>query len=160
MSRRFHLATNWEFEAPIEAVWERLTDPKSFPEWWPGFERVEVEGDGGVGTVSRYLVRGDFGMRFHLETTVVEIHEPQSIRLTSTGGLVGTGVWHLRTSGPTTEVSYIWEVEPSNPVLRLLSRIPALRRRMERSHDGVMSAGGENLARLLAADGRARPPLA
>ncbi len=158
MTQRFHLVTNWQFEAPIDAVWQRLTDPKSFPEWWPGFERVEVEGEGGVGTVSRYLVRGDFGMRFHLETTVVEIHEPQSIRLTSTGGLIGTGVWQLHADGPTTKVTYVWDVEPSNPVLRLLSRIPPLHRRMERSHDGVMTAWGENLARLLAADIRTQTP--
>jgi uncharacterized protein YndB with AHSA1/START domain len=151
VTQRFHLVTNWQFDAPVDAVWAHLTDPKSFPTWWPGFERAEVEGDGGVGTVSRYLVRGDFGLRFNLETTVVDLQEPQSIRLTSTGGLVGTGVWWLHADGPRTKVTYVWEVEPSNPFLRLLARIPFVRRRMERSHDGVMTAGGENLARLLAA---------
>jgi uncharacterized protein YndB with AHSA1/START domain len=151
VKQRFHLVTKWQFDAPVDAVWVRLTDPKSFPDWWPGFERAEVNGDGGVGTVSRYLVRGDFGLRFDLETTVVDIQEPQSIRLTSTGGLVGTGVWWLHADGQRTHVTYTWDVEPSNPILRLLSRMPFIRRRMEHSHDGVMTAGGENLARLLAA---------
>jgi uncharacterized protein YndB with AHSA1/START domain len=146
---RFHLVTNWEFDAPIEAVWERITDSATFTEWWPGFERAEVRGDGGVGTLARYRVRGDFGMVFDLLTRVEEIGEPEFLRLESRGGLVGTGEWRLASDGSTTRVTYTWDVEPSSRVLRALSRIPPLRRRMERSHDGVMEAGGRNLARLL-----------
>ncbi len=153
-AQRFHLVTNWEFDATIDAVWARLTDPVTFPDWWPGFERAEVDGDGGIGTVSRYRVRGDFGLRFDLETTVVDIQQPRSIHLASTGDLVGTGVWWLHARGSSTKVTYIWDVEPANPVLRRLSQIPFLRRRMERSHDRVMEAGGENLAQLLAEDAR------
>ena len=151
MSERFKLTTKWRFDAPVEAVWSRLTDAHTFPEWWPGFERVEVDGDGGVGTIARYLVKGDYGMRFDLVTVVEVLDEPRRIQLRSSGGLVGTGLWTLREDGEATYVTYVWDVEPSNPLLRLLSRVPALRRRMERSHDRVMEAGGKNLARLLAA---------
>jgi uncharacterized protein YndB with AHSA1/START domain len=146
---RFLLITTWKFDAPIEAVWERITDSASFTEWWPGFERAEVRGDGGVGTLARYRVRGDFGLVFDLVMRVDEIREPELLRLTSRGGLVGTGEWRLTSDGPATRVTYAWDVEPSNRFLRGLSRIPALRRRMERSHDGVMEAGGRNLALLL-----------
>ncbi len=151
-NNQFHLVTNWHFNAPIEAVWARLTDPKTFPEWWPGFESAKVKGDGGVGTLSSYRVRGDYGMGFKLVTRLDEIREPEYMRLTARGGLAGTGVWSLKTDGSGTQVTYVWDVEPTNPFLRLLSRFPPVRRRMERSHDGVMQAGGRNLARLLEAD--------
>jgi uncharacterized protein YndB with AHSA1/START domain len=150
VARRFNLVTNWLFEAPIETVWRRLTDPKTFPTWWPGFERAEVDGDGGVGTIARYRVRGDFGMLFDLETRVEEMREPEYMLLSSTGDLAGTGEWRLRSEGATTYVTYTWNVEPTRSWVRFVSRIPGAQRRMARSHDGVMTAGGENLTRLLA----------
>jgi hypothetical protein len=111
-----------------------------------------VEGEGGVGSIARYRVRGDFGMVFDLETRVEELREPEYILLSSRGDLAGTGEWRLCSDGPVTHVTYTWNVEPTRPLIRLLSRLPGARGRMARSHDGVMTAGGENLARLLAED--------
>src|SRR3982750_3510576 len=34
--------TTWIFDAPIEAVWERLDDPVRWPEWWRGVEKTEI----------------------------------------------------------------------------------------------------------------------
>lgn len=148
---QFHLVTRWCFDAPIERVWEMLNQPERFPEWWPGFERAEVEGDGGVGTLSRYRVRGDFGLGFDFETRVDERREPEYLLVSSRGDLTGTGEWRLERDGSGTKVVYTWDVDLGRRGLRLFSRLPGSRRRMERSHDRVMSAGGENLARLLAA---------
>jgi uncharacterized protein YndB with AHSA1/START domain len=38
--------------APAEEVWKLLHDPRRFPEWWAGTERVEPGEDGAV---TRYL---------------------------------------------------------------------------------------------------------
>ena len=48
----FHLVTDWALAAPAGAVWEALTKPEDWPDWWPAVERVELvePGDGdGVG---------------------------------------------------------------------------------------------------------------
>lgn len=142
----------WRFDAPLDHVWLRLTDPRTFPGWWPGFESARVDGTGEVGTLPYFRVRGDFGLRFDLVTRIEEVRHPEYLRLASAGGLAGTRVWRLAHEDGATSVTYVWDVEPTNRLLRLLSRIPPIRRRMVRSHDGVMEAGGRNLARLLESD--------
>ncbi len=149
--RRFHLVTEWSFDAPIEHVWELLNEPERFPEWWPGFDEAEItEGDGEIGSVARYKVSGDFGFVFYFATRVEEKREPEYIRVSAAGDLAGTGEWFLQQRDGGTDVTYIWDVDVRRPIVRWLSYVPGARAAMKRSHDGVMEEGGENLARLLA----------
>lgn len=90
-------------------------------------------------------------MLFDITLRLVEQRAPQYMRLVSEGDLIGTGEWILRDEGGKTAVTYVWNVTPRRRALRLAGGLPFLRRRMELSHDRVMAAGQENLARLLAA---------
>lgn len=147
---RFRFVTEWRFDSPIDRVWALLNEPEGFPRWWPGFEQAKtISGDGEVGSVTQYRVRGDFGLIFDFTTEVEETQAPEYLRLKANGDLSGTGEWRLRTEEGRTEVTYVWEVEVRQLWLRLLGMLPGSRRFMERSHNRVMTAGGANLARLL-----------
>ena len=39
-STQYHLSTLWQFEAPLEAVWEAILHAEAWPSWWTGVERV------------------------------------------------------------------------------------------------------------------------
>lgn len=158
----FHLVTNWTFAAPIERVWEILTQTERLHTWWPGFEQSAlISGqDGEIGSIVRHRVRGDYGLIFDFTLEVVERREPEYLRLLAVGDLNGSGEWRLRREGEVTSVTYVWDVTPRRRLLRVGGQIPFLRRRMEISHDRVMAGGHDNLVRLLAAQVSPVPPAA
>jgi len=45
--------------APPEEVWKMLYDPSRFPDWWTGFETVELESAGGDAEERRYTMYPD-----------------------------------------------------------------------------------------------------
>ena len=56
---RFEFVTDWHFEAPIEAVFDALTDSLRWPEWWRGVvdvEEREAGDEGGIGRVRDHHV--------------------------------------------------------------------------------------------------------
>lgn len=157
----FHFLTLWHFDAPLERVWDILSQPERFTEWWPGFEHAEmVRGERGKpGSATAYRVRGDFGFVFDFTMELVESQPPESMKLVASGDFVGTGEWALRPDGDGTAVTYIWNVDVRKPWIRFLSMLPGARHRLEQSHDRVMTEGGRNLARLVAGHpGSARRP--
>lgn len=95
---RFHFVTEWTFEVPVEQVWALLNEPERFPEWWPGFEQVaKVSGDGEIGSITRYRVRGDFGLAFDFTMQVKEKREPEHLRLTAISLDSASGVCNQKT---------------------------------------------------------------
>ena len=44
--------------APADAVWTRLTDWSSAPNWMPGVESMRADGPLAVGTVLHFVARG------------------------------------------------------------------------------------------------------
>ena len=53
----YAFVTRWSFQAPVEAVWQLLSEPEDWPRWWPGVEKVELlerGSDGDVGTLRRF----------------------------------------------------------------------------------------------------------
>lgn len=93
----YHFVTDWQFDAPVAAVWEVLGDLESFPVWWPNWKRLERRGSGpvGVGTVFDCEVRGSlpYSLRYALE--IAELEAPYLNVHRSTGDLVGEGPWVL-----------------------------------------------------------------
>jgi hypothetical protein len=39
-SSRYHLVTQWQFDAPLDAVWDAIVRADVWPGWWSGVERV------------------------------------------------------------------------------------------------------------------------
>ncbi len=56
-----------------------------------------ISGDGEVGSVIQYRIRGDFGLVFDFTAETEETQAPEHLQLKAKGDLLGTGAWHLRT---------------------------------------------------------------
>jgi hypothetical protein len=81
-----------------------------------------------------------------MRTTRVE--RPHLCEARAQGALEGDARWRLREQQAATEVTYEMSVATTSPWMNLLA--PLARPLFTRSHDAVMRAGGEGLARRLA----------
>lgn len=148
----YDFVTEWEFAAPIEAVWQELADFRAFPRWWPDWRKLELrdgESEPGVGSVFDCEVRGSlpYSLRYSLEITRQD--PPFLNEHASTGDLVGHGKWVLRENEKGTVVQHHWHVGTSNPFLNALSYLPFVKSMMAQNHSEVMARGYQGLkARL------------
>lgn len=150
-ARHFDLVSHWRIAAPVDRVWAALTDPESWPQWWPYVLRVQTVRSGGadgVGSVRRIDWRTRLPYRLQIEVEAVETVRLQRLRGRSRGQLRGEGIWLLRSEGRFTDVTYVWRVELEQPWMRTLA--PLLGPLFRWSHEGVMRAGGAGLQRHLA----------
>lgn len=87
--------------APRDVVWERITDPGNYTDFFSGITRWEVEGRRKRGCGARYR------MLMHVGSAevgglveVVEFDEPGDMAWTSVMGVDQRGRWRLRERGP------------------------------------------------------------
>ncbi|HVM00907.1 MAG TPA: SRPBCC family protein [Egibacteraceae bacterium] len=146
----YRFVTTWRLEASPERVWAALSDAASYPEWWPGFERVDVLEAGapdGVGRRAHVVMRGPLPYRLEFETVGREAREPDRAVIGASGQLVGEGRWRLSHAGGVTTTTYIWEVDAAKRWMRLLE--PFGRPAFTWNHHVAMHWGAEGLARHL-----------
>jgi hypothetical protein len=139
----FDLVSHWRLRARPEDVWAVLTQPECWPQWWP-----QVQAAQDLGEQRRRMVwQAPLGYRLVVELEVTESLAPQRLRAQSRGDLQGEGIWLLREHAPYTDVTYLWRVQLPAGWMRALA--PVLAPLYRWSHDRVMRAGGEGLARYL-----------
>jgi uncharacterized protein YndB with AHSA1/START domain len=144
----YRFLTTWLLEAPRERAWEELNEPKGWPEWWRGVERVDVLEPGGADRVgARYMIewRSRLPYPLEFEFRVDRVERPQGMEGSAYGELEGTGRWRLFEDGTVTAVLYEWRVHTTKPWMNVLS--PVARPVFAWNHDVVMRWGGEGLAR-------------
>ena len=90
-----------EIDAPIETVWEALTNPAHWPEWFPGVDSVSnvtsisqggtfewtKEGQTGRGTITRM----DPPRHLEIATQLGDDKDAHAFRLHPSGGFLGLG---------------------------------------------------------------------
>lgn len=149
-SLHFDLVSHWHIDAPADRVWAALTDPLTWPRWWPYVRRVQTlrEGDAdGLGAVRRIEWATRLPYEIVIEVEAVESVKPERLRGRSRGQLNGEGVWLLRPENGATNVTYVWRVELAKRWMRWLA--PLLAPIFRWNHDGVMRAGESGLRRHL-----------
>lgn len=155
-SSHFDLVSHWRIPAPADRVWAALTDPGSWPQWWPYVRAVQTLREGGpegVGAVRRMVWATRLPYELVIEVEAVESVRHERLRGRSKGQLDGEGLWLLRGQAGRTDVTYVWRVNLRRPWMRLLA--PVLAPVFRWNHDAVMRAGEAGLRRYLAA---AAPP--
>jgi uncharacterized protein YndB with AHSA1/START domain len=151
-AKDFHLITEWTLDAPVDAVWDVLTTPEDWPQWWKAVKRVELleKGDEtGIGSLRRmtWATALPYALSFDMRTTKIE---PKTlIEGQASGELDGLGRWTLRADGNKTHVRYDWIVAVSKPWMRLFA--PVLRPVFAWNHEVVMGWGLDGIRKHLAA---------
>ena len=146
----YKFVTEWRFDAPIAKVWDEISHPERWPEWWKAVESVVTlkTGDAdGIGVVRHYTWRGalPYRLKFDMRTTLIE--KPVRLEGEATGELHGRGRWTLSPESQSTFVRYDWEVDATKSWMRVLS--PLARPLFEWNHDTVMRWGFDGLKRRL-----------
>lgn len=144
----YRFRTVWSFDAPIDTVWEALSNVDE-QGWWPGTTATQLaRGDRrGIGAVVRYEMRTSLPYALTFVAIVTRMERPHVIEVQVGGELVGTGRWDLVQEGRTTHATYLWEVRTTARWMNLLA--PLLRPAFVWNHHQVMQAGARGLARHL-----------
>jgi uncharacterized protein YndB with AHSA1/START domain len=148
----YHFTTHWEFTEPREKVWQEISTPQNWPQWWSCWKKVNQVGASSaikVGSSVTNTVRGRLPYSLHFTTTITSLEPPHSMEIDSTGDLVGTGCWELEEEEGSTRVTYYWDVATTSRLFNALSRFKFVRSMIEDNHDYVMEQGYEGLRRRL-----------
>lgn len=146
---RYEFLTTWVVDAPIDAVFDIISDAAAYPTWWKGVKRVErlAPGDGsGVGEVDRFTWRSVLPYSLTFDATVTRVERPHLLEGHATGELEGVGIWRLY-EGDGTAIVYDWRIRTTRRWMNVLGPLP--RPAFVWNHDVVMRQGGVGLARKL-----------
>lgn len=154
--RRYEYVSDWQIDAPIEAVWQALTEVEAWPRWWRYVRHVQTlragrrgGSDAGLGALRRIAWSSRLPYGFTLDVEVVEVQRLRRLVGRATGGLEGTGTWVLWPQGATTRVRYTWALALNTRWMKLAA--PLLSPVFRWNHEGVMHAGAIGLAGRLGA---------
>jgi hypothetical protein len=147
---KFHLVTEWDFDAPVEVLWRILAAPETWPGFWPSVRRVDLIEPGdpdGIGSLRRmtWSTALPYDLVFDMRTTRIE---PFSlIEGRASGELDGIGRWTLSPRGPGCHVRYDWIVAVTKPWMVRLAFL--LRPAFAWNHGIIMERGRRGLLRQL-----------
>lgn len=149
---RYEHHSHWQLAAPIDAVWQALTEVEHWPRWWPYVRRVQTLRHGdtdGLGAIRRIFWTSRLPYGFALDVECVEVERQRLLRGRAHGDLQGEGLWQLRRSGDVTDARYTWRLDLNTRWMWLTA--PLMAPAFRWNHEGVMRGGAEGLARHLGA---------
>lgn len=143
----FHFLTTWDLDAPVQTVWEAISDQLHYPNWWKyvaSVTELEPSPPGGCGGL--YLYRWKTALPYSLSFAMrhTRYEPPYVTEGTAQGELEGVGRWELKEIDGFTRATYDWRVRTTKPWMNLLA--PLARPAFQWNHDQVMAEGGRALA--------------
>lgn len=149
--KEFHFQTTWKVEGSVEQVYDILSEPVDFVDWWPEVylevDEIKPGNQDGVGRVVKLLTKGKLPYTLNWQAECVEVEKPNCIVIKAEGDLVGRGEWLITQIGGLVEVNYDWTVVANKPCMKLLS--PILKKVFEYNHNWAMKKGEEGLKEKL-----------
>lgn len=142
----YSFQTHWQFRAPIEDVWEAISETDRWPSWWRGVEKVELirKGDANdIGTVKRYTWKSKLPYKLVFDMRTTQIERLSIIAGAASGELEGTGVWTFSHANGVTAVRYDWNIDTTKRWMNVFA--PVARPLFQWNHDVVMEWGREAL---------------
>jgi hypothetical protein len=147
----YHFLERWHADAPPDAVWELVADPRTYPRWWPEFLDVTPLNDvTGVGARVAVHVKAalPYHMRFELES--VRYERPYAAEVLVRGDLVGQMRWLLTPYAGGTYLVFEEEVRTGKQLLNVLA--PLGKPFFAWNHSGMMRHGEAGLRGALQRD--------
>ena len=145
----YSFLTTWCVAAPLERVWDVLSDPEGYPEWWKGVREVTVlepgEGGGrGVGTLYRLRWRSKLPYSLEFDSRVTRQSRRTCSRATPAASSRAIGAWRLYEGAAGTAAIYGWDVSTTRAWMNAAG--PLARPVFTWNHDYVMRQGADGLA--------------
>jgi uncharacterized protein YndB with AHSA1/START domain len=151
----YSFLTTWCVAAPIERVWEVLSNAERYPEWWKGVRSAAVlepgEGGGnGVGALYGLEWRSMLPYSLEFHSRVTRFEPPHHFEGQVSGELSGVGAWRLFDGPAGTVALYSWDVSTTRAWMNRLG--PLARPAFVWNHGYVMRQGARGLADRLDAE--------
>jgi len=145
----YKFVTRWKLDAPVQEIWDIISEIGKWHEWWRGVLEVKIISEGSNGKIRfAHTWQSFIPYKLKFVTEVTEIDPLKTIMATVTGELEGTGRWEFKDAGNgETLVTYFWFVKTKMKWMNLTS--PFLRWLFRWNHDTVMEWGGKGLAKKL-----------
>ena len=144
--RQYRFTTRWQFEIPLERVWDEIYAMDEWPAWWKYVESVELlrpgsEGNRGSIRRIRWSTALPYSLTFDSELVSIEPHK--RIEGRAFGDLEGKGIWTFESRLGVCYVQYDWIVNTTKKWMNILAPLawPLFRW----NHNQVMQAGFEGL---------------
>lgn len=144
--------TEWVLSAPIEDVFDLISRPEDYADWWPQVEasRLLDAGDvSGVGRSASYSIRAPWGYTMNFDLRTIEVDEPRRAHALVRGDLIGTASHYLESRPEGTLVRLHWYVSTTRKWMNLVAKVakPAF----HFAHRYVMYEGCDAMAKRLGA---------
>jgi uncharacterized protein YndB with AHSA1/START domain len=140
MTRTYAFVDEWDVRAPIEAVFDALSDPERYPLWWkPVYLAAKLRDE----NVVEHLFKGRLPYRLRVTSETVAKERPTRIEAVVRGDLSGRGIWTLSRQGDSAHVRFDWQVDADRPFLRVLT--PVLGRLFRWNHNWAIKRAMEGL---------------
>jgi uncharacterized protein YndB with AHSA1/START domain/quercetin dioxygenase-like cupin family protein len=142
--RPYLFVDEWDVAAPPEAVFDALSDARSYPQWWrPVYIDVESDGPARLGAESRQHFKGRLPYHLRTRSVITELDPPRRIVADVDGDLRGRGTWTLTPIAQGTHVRFDWQVFADRKLLRVLT--PLLRPIFRWNHNWAIARAMEGL---------------
>ena len=149
---QFDLVTQWRIGASLDEVWDAITAPAQWPQWWRGLEAVtELDrgGAGGMHNRQRFIWKGALPYRLVTELKIIRLEPLVMIQGEASGDVTGRGFWRFARKDGVTVVRHEWRVRAASPWLMVLAGVA--RPLVCWNHGKIMEWGAHGLARRLGA---------
>ena len=148
----YQVIEGWQLAAPLEAVWERIADLRSYPRWWPEFREMTILEKRGHVSVH---VKAPFPskMRFELQTT--RLDSPGTLEMQVNGDLNGYVRWMLEPVAGGTHLIFEGHLRADKLLLNVLA--PIVRPLAAWNQTRMFRRGERGLRADLAAAGHIAP---
>lgn len=146
----YRFVTFWHLEAPLQMVFDAVSDSLRWPAWWHGAKEVtELEPGNslGIGSVRRYCWKSRLPHHLCFDARTIHIEPMQTLEAAVAGDLEGHGRWTFSHQDGITAVRYEWQVRTTRCWMNLAA--PLARPLFEANHHALMRQGAEGLARHL-----------
>src|SRR5689334_14038279 len=98
----YEFVTVWNFDAPIERVWNEIKHSEKWNEWWKGvLSVVELKAgdEDGLGSIRRSTWKSALPYTLEFDSEIIRIDHLKSIEARAFGELDGSGLWQFFDEG-------------------------------------------------------------
>ncbi len=143
----YHFITNWRLDAPIDDVYDVISNAEDLPRWWPsvylGVTVIKEGEKSGVGKEIGLYTKGWLPYTLRWQFRVTEVKKPQRLAIEAWGDFVGRGVWTFASDGNATNVTYDWRITADKPLLKRFSSL--MKPIFSANHHWAMKKGEQSL---------------
>lgn len=146
----YQFVDHWYIKAPVDAVYNHVSDPRTYPQWWRWYDSIRVtkeEPFPHIGGKAELVIRSPFSYRLKIEVEMTEANPPYQLKTISRGDLAGTSEWQFIQESDVTHAIFTWIVETNQPLLNRLEWL--LKPVFALSHNLVSGSGHRGLKKLL-----------